>query len=201
MDAPQKVLDEVEGAYEETLGIPKLKPTPQWMLMPVGLLGAGKTTIVKPLAKHFSLLRISTDEIREQLKRRGYTFAGASDIAHALTKKYLELGYSLAIDANTGSTTGRAYNKKTLEFFPQIRQLYIHINPPDEYIISKLKAYPHTWLFKDDTHAIESFLTNKKNFVLPDLPFVYSFDTSKEDLNKQLNEAMQKIQTALDTSV
>ncbi|MCE9643968.1 ATP-binding protein [Candidatus Parcubacteria bacterium] len=196
MNAPQEILEEVEREYEETLVIPAAKPSPQWMLMPVGVIGVGKTTVVKPIAERMGLVRVSTDDIRERLKAHGYSYEGARDIAHRITKKYLSLGYSVAIDGNTGSTNGLEYNKKTLEAFPQVRQLFIHINPPDEFVVKKLKNYNHTWLFRDGDHAVEAFLTNKKNFVLPDLPFVYTFDTSK-DLSGQLDAGIEVINTAL----
>lgn len=197
MDAPKEILGEVEREYKKTLVVPEAKLSPQWMLMPVGLIGSGKTTVVKPLAKHFGLIRISTDEVREQLKRRGYTYEGARDITHNVSKKYLKLGYSIAIDGNTGSVNGIKYNKKTSEAFPQVRQLFIHINPPDEFVINKLKGYHHTWLFKDGSHAVEKFLANKKDFILPNLPFVYTFDTSKENLSRQLDEGIKAIEAAL----
>lgn len=197
MDAPEEVLREIEKEYEKTLLIPDTKPSPQWMLMPVGLIGSGKTTVVRPLAERLGLVRVSTDEIRQKLKYRGYSYEGARDIAHSLTKKYLGLGYSIAIDGNTGSATGLEYNKKTKEAFPQVRQLFIHIKPPDEFILNKLKNYNHTWLFKDGTHAVENFLINKKSFVLPDLPFVYTFDTSKENLSLQLEESRKAVEAIL----
>ncbi|OGG48938.1 hypothetical protein A3G63_03395 [Candidatus Kaiserbacteria bacterium RIFCSPLOWO2_12_FULL_52_8] len=197
MDAPEAVLEEVGRDYEKTLVVPEVKPSPQWMLMPVGLIGSGKTTVVKPLAKHFGLIRVSTDEIREQLKQRGYTYKGAREIAHELTKKYLRLGYSIAVDGNTGSMTGLEYNKKTAEAFPHVQQLFIHINPPDKFVIDKLNKYPHTWLYKDGSHAVDNFLTNKKNFTLPNLSFVYTFDTAKENLPSQLDEAIKTIDAVL----
>jgi predicted kinase len=197
MDAPKQILEEVEKEYEKTLIIPNVKPSPQWMLMPVGLIGSGKTTVVKPLAKYLGLIRISTDEVREQLKRRGYTYKGARDITHDISKKYLQLGYSIAIDGNTGSVNGIEYNKKIAEAFPHVRQLFIHINPPDEFIINKLKDYHHTWLFKDGSHAVENFLANKKDFTLPNLPFIYTFDTSREDLPRQLEEGVRAINITL----
>lgn len=196
-DAPKEVLDELMKEYEKTLIIPDRKPSPQWMLMPVGLVGAGKTTVVKPLVEHFGLVRISTDEIRKQLKLRGYTYEGAREMTHELQKKYLELGYSVAIDANTGSPHGIEFNKKTKEAFPQVRQVFIHINPPEEFIVNKLKNYRHTWLFKDGEHAVERFNFHKKNFTLPDLPFVYTFDPSRGDFQNQLKEGVTAIETAL----
>ncbi|MCR4277754.1 MAG: ATP-binding protein [Candidatus Berkelbacteria bacterium] len=196
-NAPQKVLEEVAREYEQTLIVPDKKPSPQWMLMPVGLVGAGKTTVVKPLAEHFGLIRISTDEIREQLKRRGYTYEGAREITHELQKKYLNLGYSIAIDANTGSPHGLEFNKKTKEEFPQVRMIFIHINPPEEFIVNKLKNYPHTWLFKNGEHAVERFRFHRKNFTLPDVPFIYTFDPSRDDIFEQLKRGIEAIENSL----
>ena len=131
------------------------------------------------------------------MKARGYGYEGARDIAHALTEKYLGLGYSIAVDSNAGSSAGLEFNKKTMETFPRLRQIFIHINPPDEFVVNKLQNYNHTWLFRDGTHAVEAFLKNKKNFILPDLPFVYTFDTSKGDLSNQLDATIKIITTTL----
>lgn len=198
MHAPTEVLEEISRDYERTLDVPNHKPSPQWMLMPVGLMGAGKTTVLKPLAKHFGLIRISTDEIRERLKRRGYSYEGVRDVAHKLQKKYLERGYSIAIDANTGSRFGLEYNKKTKEAFPHVRQIFIHINPPEEFIVNKLKNYSHTWLFKDGDTAVNVFHTySRKNYTPTNLPFVYTFDPSRENFQEQINECIGAIEKRL----
>ena len=196
-NAPQEVLDEIAVEYERTLHIPQSKPSPQWMLMPVGLIGAGKTTVVKPLAERLTLIRLNTDDVREMLKKRKYSYEGARDIILSLCKKYLGLGYSLALDANTGSKTGLEYNARSVEEFPHVRQLFIHINPPEEYILNKLRNYRHTWLFKDGEHAVRSYLKNKETFSVPDLPFVYTFDTSREDLAVQIEEGAQALEAEL----
>ena len=196
-DAPKEILEEVKNEYEKTLVIPENKPSPQWMLMPVGAVGSGKTTAIKPLAEYFGLVRISTDEIRKKLKARGFSYEGCRDIANELDEKYLNLGYSLAIDANTGSEIGLKHNKKTKNAYPHVQQVFIHINPPDEYIISKLSDSQHSWLFKDSEHAIDSFLKQKKEFVLPDLSFVYEFDPSRDDFPEQLKKGIGAIQAVL----
>ncbi|MFZ2167950.1 MAG: AAA family ATPase [Minisyncoccia bacterium] len=199
-NAPKEVLEEVSREYEQILVIPDHIQSPQWMLMPVGMIGAGKTTVVKPLAEHFGLIRISTDEIRERLKLRGYGYEGAREISNALAQKYLSRGYSLAIDANTGSQFGIEHNKKNREMFPHVRYVFIHINPPEEYIINKLKNYTHTWLFADGEHAVENFRTHKEKYVLPDVPFAYTFDPSRDDLPEQLKEGIRAIENALRTA-
>jgi hypothetical protein len=199
-NASQEVLDEIGLEQEKSLKLPERISGPQWMLMPVGLIGAGKSTVVRPLVEHFGLVRISTDEIREKLKTRGYSYEGSVELATALGKKYLGLGYSVAFDANTGSTQGLRRNAEVHEAFPEAKQIFIHIDPPDAFIIDKLRNYHHTWLFKDGDHAVESFLKNKKESVLPDLPFVYRFDPSKDNLPEQLEEGIGAIKRAIGTT-
>lgn len=196
-DAPKEILEEVAKEYEKSLVIPAIKSYPQWMLMPVGLVGAGKTTVVKPLAECLGLIRMSTDEVRQKLRERGYSYEGCRDITHELSKKYLDLGYSLAIDANTGSKAGIEYNEKTAKAFPNVRQVFIYVSPPEEFIINKLKNYKHTWLFNNGEQAVQHFYENKRSFSRPDLPFVYEFDTSRNDLTAQIDEAVAAIKKML----
>ena len=197
-DASQEALREITEEYEKSLVIPAIKNKPQWILMPVGLIGAGKTTVVKPLAERLNLIRMSTDEVRKKLKEKGYSYARCRDIIHELSYKYLDLGYSIAIDGNTGSTAGIEYNAKTLKAFPDVQQIFIHINPPEEFIVNKLTNYKHSWLFKNSEHAIEKFYENKESFSKPDLLFVYEFDTSRSDLTAQLDEATAIIKKILE---
>lgn len=196
-NAPKEILEEIEKEYENTLVIPIQKPPVQWILMPVGLIGTGKTTVVKPLAEKLNLVRISTDDIRQRLKARGYSYEGCHIIAQKLAIKYLKAGYSIAVDGNSGSKTGLADSQKAKELFPHVRQIFIHINPPEEFVINKLKNYPHTWLFRDADHAVENFLTNQKEFVLPSTHFVYTFDPSKENLSEQIEQGTLAIKQEL----
>jgi len=196
-NAPREVLEEIAREYEQTLVIPDTKSSPQWMLLSVGLIGSGKTTTVKPLAEHFGLMRICTDDIRERLKLHGYSFEGARDVAYELTKKYLELGYSLAIDANAGGKTGLEYNRKVKEAFPQIRQIFIHINTPEELIIKQIRNRKNSLIFRDAEEAIERFHFHKQNFTLPDLPYVYTFDPSRDDFPEQLAQCIGAIERRL----
>jgi shikimate kinase len=196
-DAPPEVLDEVAKEYEQTLVIPDHTHSPQWMLLPVGMVGSGKTTVVKALAEHFGLVRISTDGLRERLKNRGYSYEGARDISHDLTKKYLQLGHSVAIDANTGSKFGIEHARKIREAFPQVRYVYIHSNPPESFILANLRNSDKPWLYRDAQHAIDSFHVHKETYAVPDMPFVYTFDPARGDFTKQLSEGIAAIESFL----
>lgn len=187
--------DEVAKEYEQTIAIPEQKGK-QFFLCPVGLVGAGKTTVLKPLAEKFGLVRISTDEIRKMLKERGYGYKAAESIALAVGEKYARQGYGIAIDADC------ARPDKKLEIEEVAKKLnvpliWIHINPPEEFIINKLKNYPHTWLFKDAEHALQNYYARKPLHEKLDFDFTYTFDTSRSDIGKQIDEAAEKIKTKL----
>ena len=71
---------------------------------------------------------------------------------------------------------------------------WIHINPPEEFIINKLKNYKHTWLFKNAEQAIENHKTSKdKHHKIINFPFIYTFDASRDDLDEQIEEAIAVI--------
>ena len=93
----------ITQAYEKTLQIPKDKPEKQIMICLVGTVGSGKTTVIKPLSRKLSLLRISTDEIRKLLKENGYRYNNVRKLAYVLAEKYISKGFSVAIDGNCNS--------------------------------------------------------------------------------------------------
>ncbi|MDP4010314.1 MAG: hypothetical protein Q8P37_00425, partial [Candidatus Spechtbacteria bacterium] len=92
--------DEILAQYEKSLEIPSRKLKQQIAVCPIGVVGAGKTTVIKPLSKKLSVLRISTDEIRKLLKENGYGYDSVRDIAYALVDAYLAKGFSIAMDGN-----------------------------------------------------------------------------------------------------
>ena len=158
------------------------------MLCPVGLIGSGKTTVLKPLAKKLGLVRISTDEIRKMLKERGFSYDGDENIAFAVGKHFIGKGYGIAIDADCV----RLSKKKKIERFAKklsMPIIWIHINPPEKFILNKLKNYPHTWLFKDARQAIANYKARKPLHKNLNFDFAYMFDTSRPNLKQQIKEA------------
>lgn len=184
--------DKIFLEYERILKIPESKPEKQIMVCPVGVVGAGKTTVMNPLSKELSLLRISSDEIRQILKKYNYDYSRVAEIVFSLAEKYIKNGYSIAIDKDCASKESQEYIKAIKKQYG-IKIFWIHINPPKEFIINKLKNYKHTWLFKDSEQAIENYRTSKSKHKNLNLPFVYTFDTSKDNLNNQIQEAISII--------
>lgn len=181
--------------YEKTLVIAENKPRSQFMLCPVGLVGSGKTTVIKPLSKKLNLLRISSDELRKLFKENGVGYEHIYNILAQLIERYLKQGYSIGIDGDCASLHTRGLISKA-EKELNIKIVWVHINPPENFIINKLKNFKHTWLFNDANQALENYQNRKPLHDNLDMPFLYTFDTSREDLPSQIEEAAQIINTA-----
>jgi len=78
-----------------------------------------------------------------------------------------------------------------------VRQIFIHINTPEEIIITQLQNRKNSLIFRDAEHAIERHYFHKNNFTLPDLPYVHTFDPSRGDFPEQLKEAVEAIEQRL----
>ncbi len=180
--------------YTRTVAIPDPKGE-QFLLCPVGLVGSGKTTVIKPLAEKLGLVRISTDEIRKALKERGFSYKRTEDIAFAAADFFLDKEYGIAIDADCVRLDKRERIEERAARL-QIPIIWIHINPPEEFIMNKLKNYPHTWLFKNAEEAIENYKARKSLHKELHFNFTYTFDTSRSDLEEQIKEATDIIRRA-----
>lgn len=182
----------IAGIYEKLLDIPSEKPIPQFYVVPVGLVGAGKTTVLSPLCKRLHLLRVSGDEIRKVIKDNNSNPDNTWAVGDFIVKKYAAQGYSIAHDTD-GATikTQESIAKQATEF--DIKVVWIHINPPEDFILNKLKNYKHTWLFKDADEAIENYYRRKPLHEKLQLDFAYVFDTSKSNIESQIDAAIPLI--------
>lgn len=192
----QTPIEKIISLYDAQLVIPKNKTPVPFILCPVGQVGAGKTTITKPLAEQFSLVRISSDEIRTILKEGQYDYIQEEIrvIEFTLLRKYLELGHGVAYDTNC--STKRPIIDKLQEKF-DIPVIWLHINPPEEFIVNKLKNFKHTFLFKDADQAVNTYFKDKISLDDFDRAFLCVFDTSKENLDLQITEANKLIKESL----
>jgi len=182
--------------YECELIIPSKKPGNQFILCPVGLVGAGKTTVVKLLSEKLPLVRISGDEIRKLLKENRFGYEKVQDIATVVAEKYLNQGYSICSDNDcvtekTQKILGGLRDKYNL------RLVWIHINPPEKFIINNLKNRKPNWLGTAE-QMIENYYARKPLHEYLDFPFVYTFDPSKPNLPEQIEQATQAIRKTLE---
>lgn len=191
-------LEQIIEDYEKTLFFPENKPNTLFFLCPVGLAGAGKTTIMKKLCERLSLLRISNDEIREIIKDPEH-FDVATKVTGELGGKYAKLGYSIGVDSNASSLWNNEPFSKLVKSLGA-KVIWIHINPPESFIVNKFKnlVYKDTGIYKDPEHALKELERSKQNVKTEGIPFTYTFDTSREDLDKQIENSIAIIQEELD---
>ena len=184
-----KTIDEIEIEFRNQILIPSSKPNKQFILCPVGMVGSGKTTVIKPLAEKFFLVRLSGDELRKILKENGYGYESVKDIIFRIAEEFIKKGFSVAMDMNCSHPLTKEFLNNLTNTY-EIIVLMIHVNPPEEYIINKLKNYNHTWLFKDSNQAIENYYTQKKRVEgeINGFEYLYTIDPSRTDFQDQLNE-------------
>lgn len=174
--------------YEQNLYIPQQKPVPQFYVIPVGLVGSGKTTILKPLARRLQLLRISGDEIRRVIKENDGDLADTWEIGHRLVHKYAAQGYSIAHDTD-GATpkTQEAIARQAEQY--NVKVVWLHVKPPEKFILDKLKNHPPSWLYGGPDEALANYYARKPLHQKLGMEFSYVFDTSADNLEQQLAEA------------
>ena len=190
-------IEEVKKRFKSSLLIPREKPARQFFLCPIGLVGAGKTTVMKPLCEQLGLLRISNDEFRKLLKEEGYGWDQASAIAMDIATEYARAGYSIGVDADCADRAKRE-RIEGLASELHIPVLYIHINPPEQFIVDKLMSHEQpTWLFESGEQAVENYQRRKSLHEGLLLPYIYTFDTSRVDLGEQIAKGVEKIRASL----
>lgn len=184
--------------YEKKIEIPKQLSPYKFILAPVGLVGSGKTTVVKPLSKRFSLIRISSDEIREILKGLNYSYTqdDVMYIAEVLLKKYLNKGYGVTFDSNCENKID-IIDKLGQDFHVKI--MWVNINPPEKFILDKLKNmhYNEGHVFKNADQAISTYFKDKPIHRNLKMTFIAEIDTSQIDIKDKINKVGNRIENFL----
>jgi len=175
------------------------RPTKNYcMICPVGLIGSGKTTIIKKLARSFDLVRISNDEMRAYLVGLGYNTDRASEVSLIVARKLLKKKIGLAIDADCArkkSILGLLSEEKLF----RVPIVWIKINAPEKIILDRLSPENKKRKYRG-AEAIDNYYRRKKLHKNIKLPFVYVFENkTKDSLKVQLPVAKQKIQKFLNT--
>jgi predicted kinase len=150
--------------------------------------GAGKSTTVVPLSKILKIPRISADEIRKELKQNGYDYSLLKDVSNKVCAHFLDLGYGLTLDQDLASQ---------LEFVERIKAKYkletifIHVNPPEDFIIQKLRTYKgEQWLTTDQEKMVENYFNRKEAHkdIEKKIQFDYTMDTSLGSLDETIEK-------------
>lgn len=190
-DLRDEEIDAFILAYKQRIPPPNVIPKKQWILCAVGLVGAGKTTVIKPISDKLHLARISSDEIRILLRERGYNFKRTLDVVRVLVQKYITEGRPIAFDADSIAPENREELQQIARAI-SIPVLFIHIDPPEEFILNKLKhvvRYEPSGLIKDAEHALEDYFRRKPlhEKYVSEVSFNETFDTSRSDIGVQID--------------
>jgi predicted kinase len=193
-----KSLEEVELEYIKSIAVPGVKPQKQFFLCPVGLVGAGKTTVTKPIAEAFDMVRVSTDELRKLLKEAGHGYEQISNIIFKIITGYIKDGYSIAFDMDCGNPD----IKKILEPIAKdinAKIIWVHIDTPEEHIFDKFRKHPPTWLADNPQAMIDNYHRQKEKRIRENIAFdfFYTFDTSRADIKEQIKDCCSKIEAYL----
>ena len=191
MHLPDEKVSGVVDLFERGLQFPPKKRI-QFFVCPVGLVGAGKSTVMKLLSEHLSLLRLSTDEMRKVLKEHGYDYDRARQLTLRVGENYAREGYRIGVDADCVDPEYRRHIDE-LAGELNVPVFYVHVNPPEDFILNKLRTFKHTWLFRDGDDAVKNYRARKPLHADLKLPFIYTFDTSRNDLRRQLRECVELI--------
>ena len=183
----------IRDTYAAQVTIPTTKPSTQYLLCPIGLVGAGKTTVVKPLAEALSLVRISGDEIRKLCKENGYGYERVYDLTFELIDRFLSEGHSVCIDSDCASKIKQIKDTARQR---SVKVIWIHINPPESFIINKLSHLKTNWL-GTGAAMVANYYQRKPLHKNIDLNFTVTFDTSRPDLEEQIQAATPQIQKAV----
>ena len=96
-DKEYKDTEKLVRLYKKQIVLPVARPKKKMLLCPVGHIGSGKTTVIKPLAKKLHLVRISTDELRI-LARDNKLSLHLERVVTNFVSHFLSKDYSVACD-------------------------------------------------------------------------------------------------------
>jgi len=191
-------IEKVYLSYRDSLEYPDgCKNKPQFDICPIGLVGAGKSTVLRKICKNLPLVRISSDELRRLLIDEGLDPKIAPSLGARMNIELKHQGYSIAQDNDLAPfAVQKAVEKIDREL--GITEFWIHINPPEEFIIHKLQNYKHDWLFEDANQAIANYFA-RKDLHARDVTrkFDFVFDTSRDDLDEQVNQFVELAKSRL----
>ncbi len=182
----------IRDQFLRTVEVPKDKRRLQILVCPVGIVGSGKTTVMKPLCFRLGLVRISLNKIRMLLKANGFNYTQTLAIAHGVVGQFLQDGYSVGLDVDCVGAMNAFVAEQEKTF--HVRVVWVHINPPEAYILKKFHRLGYGMIFNNAEEAIKNYQRRKPLHENLELPFVYTFDPSQSDLEQQIEYCAETIE-------
>ncbi len=189
-----KNLKDIEEEFVAQIHIPVTKPRKIIYVCPVGLIGAGKTTIIKPISEKLNLVRISSDELRKLLIENGHNYDSVKSIGLRVLENFVKNGYSVALDMDCGNTEVISF-VKYLEKTYGGKSIWVHVVAPEEFIFNKFKNHEPSWLANNPQIMIDNYIAQREKRLKEntEFNFTHTFDTSKDNIPKQINLFLEKI--------
>lgn len=185
-----RILEDIERLY---IKLPPQTPKP-FILIPTGLTASGKTTIVRALAEHFSLVVIRTDDVRSYLEQHGYNLRRTIELGSRLVMSGLRRGYGVAIDADVVRGEDRSAMRALAKDL-SMPLVSIKIVTPESVILERLRAENLAREYRGD-EAVERYFERKELHSDSDLDHDVIF-RGDEDIEPQLHAAFQVIEDLL----
>lgn len=151
-----------------------------------------------PLSEQLGLIRISSDELRKILKENGFGYDDLKEIMFPVIKEFVAKGYSITLDMDCGNPVTQRM-VKDMEDTYGIVSIWLHINPPETYILEKLRNHPPTWLSANPKDMVANYYRQKETRSKQQMPkqYIYEFDTSRDDLETQCTEVLERIKRSV----
>ncbi len=195
----QKTLEDIEKDFKLSIEIPKHIPKKQFFFCPVGLVGAGKTTVTKPISERLNLLRLSSDELRKILKNNGYDYSSVKKTSLKIAEEFAKKGFGISFDMDCGNPEVKKFVEDLAEEL-RAKIVWVHINTPEEHIFEKFRKHSPSWLADNSQTMIDNYYSQKEKRMKENTQFNYlfTFDTSKPDIEKQIDNCIGKIENLLE---
>ena len=173
--------------------MPSKKPQP-FIIALIGVVGAGKTHIARLLAHRLGAVRITTDDIRVQLRRHGKSLDSAPEITRERSDVLLRRGRSLILDFDAVNPLRRQELRRRARHFGA-RLYCIAVQAPQRLILARLrqKRYTPSDLFRDAAEATRAYFIRKKfRKKFRRFPPSFTIDNS-QPLEPQINQVVREI--------
>lgn len=202
----KKIIEGITEQFINSLKITRRKTKKSIVVAMVGLVGSGKGSVAKTIAKSIGATIVSGDNIRLALKKKKQSYASVRSIAEEITFSVLKKGANVLMDSDFVNQEKRKNLKEKFNKFGA-RLFYVRTFAERDIMIGRLiKAkYNNNSLFKNSTIAIREMWRRTPHhykwgkesggqFILRKLkiPFIAEIDTGK-DWGKQVNTAIRKI--------
>lgn len=129
----------------------------------IGPVGSGKTYVARILAKRLGALRLTTDDIRRRLARRGQPIARAIAISNRRSEGVLKRGRSIILDFDAVHAKRQEELKALAERYGA-RIFFIRVKAPEATILKRLRAqhYPIPGVFNSVQHALLAYFHRRR---------------------------------------